>query len=67
VHGKLGLWESLGAVSDLDPVLHEFDFVSLAERARRQLAGLERERVAAAELALTGVEDVGESIAPERS
>jgi hypothetical protein len=67
VHGKLGLWESLGTVSDLDPVLHEFDFVSLAERARRQLAGLEREHLAAAKLALTGVEDVGETTAPERS
>jgi hypothetical protein len=64
VRGKLSLWECLKAVADLDPVLAEFELDTLIARADAQLAGLKHERIAAAELALTGTEEVAESTPP---
>ena len=58
------MWESLKAVADLHPVLAEFELDTLIARAEAQLQGLTRERIAAAELALTGSEDVPESTRP---
>jgi hypothetical protein len=64
VRGKLSMWECLKAVSDLDPVLTRFELDTLIARAEAQLEGLRRERIAAAELALTGTEEVAESTRP---
>ena len=64
VTGKLSLWQSLKSVADLDPILGEFELDTLIDRAKAQLQGLERERAAAAELALTGVEEVAEAAPP---
>src|SRR4051812_34268369 len=64
VSGKLALWESLRAVADLNPVLDELELDGLIDRARGQIEVLERERVAAAELALTGLDEVTEPVPP---
>jgi hypothetical protein len=64
VFGKLSLWQCLRAVADLDPVIAEFEFDTLIARAQAQLASLEQERVSAAELALTGTEEVAEASPP---
>jgi hypothetical protein len=64
VSGKLALWKSLRAVADLDPVLDELELDALIDRARGQVELLERERVAAAELALTGLDEVSEPAPP---
>jgi hypothetical protein len=64
VFGKLALWQSLRAVADLDPVIAEFELDTLIARAEAQLDSLERERLAAAELALTGAEEVAETSPP---
>ena len=64
VRGKLALWESLRAVADLDPVLDALELDALIDRARTQVNLLERERVAAAELALTGLDEVTEPAPP---
>ena len=64
VSGKLALWKSLRAVADLDPVLDELELDALIDRARGQVDLLERERVAAAELALTGLDEVTEPVPP---
>lgn len=52
VAGKLSMWENLQAAKDLDPALATFDLDHYVGRARQQLAGLERHRLAAAALAL---------------
>ena len=65
VNGKLSLWQSLRSVADLDPALEGFDFDALIARAERQLEGLEKQRIDAAELALTGTDEVG--AAPART
>ena len=65
VTGKLSLLQSLRAVADLDPALDDFDFDALVERAQRQLDGLQELKIDAAELALTGSEEVG--AAPART
>jgi hypothetical protein len=57
VTGKLALWQSLRAVADLDPALDALALDSLIDRAREQVELLEPERVAAAELALTGLDE----------
>jgi hypothetical protein len=64
VYGKMSLWQCLQAVADLDPMLTEFELDTLIERAQAQLKALERERIAAAELALTGAEEVAETAPP---
>jgi hypothetical protein len=64
VRGKLSMWECLRSVANLDPVLAEFELDTLIARAEAQLEGLKRERIAAAELALTGTEEVSESTPP---
>jgi hypothetical protein len=64
VFGKLSLWQSLRAVADLEPVLAEFELDTLIARAQAQLASLEQQRAAAAELALTGTEEVAETAPP---
>jgi hypothetical protein len=64
VFGKLSLWQSLRAVADLDPVIAEFELDTLIARAEAQLESLKRERLAAAELALTGAEEVAETSPP---
>jgi hypothetical protein len=64
VRGKLSMWECLKAGADLDPVLAEFELDTLIARAEAQLEGLRRERIAAAERALTGTEEVAESTPP---
>jgi hypothetical protein len=51
VGGKLSLWEGLRAIEGHDPRLATFDFDTLIERARSQIAGLEKHRVAAAAVA----------------
>jgi hypothetical protein len=51
VTGKLSLWENLKAVEDHDPRLATFGLDGLIERARNQIAGLEKHRVAAARAA----------------
>jgi hypothetical protein len=61
VRGKLSMWESLKTVADRDPVLAEFELDTLIRRAKAQLQSLTRERLAAAELALTGAEEVPET------
>lgn len=48
VAGKQSLWENLRAVADSDSRLATFDFDTLIERARNQLAELEKQRLAAA-------------------
>jgi hypothetical protein len=67
VNGKLSLWQSLRSVADLDPVLDEFDFDALIAQAERQLEGIEDHRVDAAELALTGTDEVGAAPARTKS
>jgi hypothetical protein len=67
VRGKLSLWECLKAVADLDPILTEFELDTLIARAEAQLESLKRERLAAAELALTGAEEVAETSPPAAS
>ena len=64
VSGKLALWKSLRAVADLDPVLDALELDALIDRARTQVELLERERLAAAELALTGLDEVTEPAPP---
>jgi hypothetical protein len=64
VSGKLALWKSLRAVADLHPVLDELELDALIERARGQIDALEHERLAAAELALTGSDEVPEPVPP---
>jgi hypothetical protein len=61
VRGKLSMWECLKAVADLDPVLAEFELDTLIARAEAQLQSLRPERVAAADPALTGAEEVAEA------
>lgn len=51
VQGKLALWQGLQEVAE-DPALAGFDSEPLIERARAQLAELERHRRSAARLAL---------------
>ena len=51
VNGKLAMWQALAELSD-DPVLADFDVERFAERAAAQLRDLERNRRAAARLAL---------------
>jgi hypothetical protein len=48
VRGKRALWEALEPLTDAIPALRELDYAELKRRADEQLAGLERERAAAA-------------------
>ena len=50
---KRRLWQTLEQIHDVDPVLAEYDFTHLAERATAQLDALERHRQAAAARAFT--------------
>ena len=65
MHGKRSLWQHLESVADLDPGLDDFDFKPLIARAESQLERLEELKVDAAELALTGSDDL--DAAPRRT
>jgi hypothetical protein len=52
IEGKLGLWKALLEVAPSSPELEATDLTGLADRARRQLDGLEPHRRAAAREAL---------------
>lgn len=54
VHGKLGLWDTLSLVAGSDRRLAGFEFSSLADRAKRQRAAIERFRLPAAARAFGG-------------
>lgn len=52
IDGKLALWHSLEAASNVDAQLQGPDYVLLAQRAREQRAGVEALRIEAARAAL---------------
>jgi hypothetical protein len=54
IQGKLSLWQVLGAASDAEPALKEFDLDELEQRAKRQLEILERQRIDAGREAFVG-------------
>jgi hypothetical protein len=53
VEGKISLWEALRAVRDTCPPLQQVDLDALLDRAKKQRATLEEERVASARRAIT--------------
>ena len=53
IHGKQGLWVVLAELAPRDARLAGFDFEALQSRGTAQAAVVERERRAAARLALT--------------
>jgi hypothetical protein len=51
VRGKRSLWQALAEVAETAPALQALDYAELERRADEQLAGLEREHMAAAKVA----------------